>query len=466
MKFAPVNAVPSTTTASAAPNDADVAAVMPASAFAPAPNRVYTTTGLELIDHPIDTKCYGDRDATASVEYIMLHFCSDVIENPSNPFNVDRIYGIFTFAGVSAHYLIDRDGNIHKMVDESKRAFHAGNGNIDWAPQVKGQMNQNSIGIEMTAVGSPKDMKIFMSETKYNDFKTSYPQHIGFTDAQYKSLARLISDIRRRNPKIPFDRYHIIGHSEWAPSRRSDPGELFDYSRIGLPKNRPGGPTTSTAESAGTSASAEKPKPSWNFFAHYDNRLAKIAEDLNALPATTTSTVVILGDSITEGNPLKTVIGMPVINMGISGDQIDIPTTATGGVLRRVALVPKARPTDIFLLIGINDFGAGKSVADAETQYRALVKKLRELAPTAKLHLQSILPTTGRHAYLLEKVNAMNPKIQAIAKEFGCDYVDLFSIMKNDKGELREDYTGDGLHLKQPANNAWVTAIEAHLKKQ
>lgn len=56
------------------------------------------------------------------------------------------------------------------------------------------------------------------------------PAHIGFTDAQYRSLSILIKDIMSRHPSIPFDRKHNIGHDEYT-SRKPDPGALFDWSQ-------------------------------------------------------------------------------------------------------------------------------------------------------------------------------------------------------------------------------------------
>ena len=56
------------------------------------------------------------------------------------------------------------------------------------------------------------------------------PSLIGFTDAQYESLATLLSDVCQRN-HIPLDREHIIGHEEYKPEK-TDPGELFDWDRL------------------------------------------------------------------------------------------------------------------------------------------------------------------------------------------------------------------------------------------
>jgi N-acetyl-anhydromuramyl-L-alanine amidase AmpD len=87
-------------------------------------------------------------------------------------------------------------------------------------------------------------MKLFgMNAGQYGAFKTRHPDWIGFSDAQYTALNRLIDEIRARNPAIAHDRFHIIGHEEWAGrARRTDPGELFDWKRIGLTRERPAAP--------------------------------------------------------------------------------------------------------------------------------------------------------------------------------------------------------------------------------
>jgi len=83
-------------------------------------------------------------------------------------------------------------------------------------------------------------MKIFMKPEAYAKLAKEHPEFIGFTDAQYAALAELLSDILARNPRIKMDRFHIIGHEEWAGrGRRTDPGELFDWTRIGLTKEQP-----------------------------------------------------------------------------------------------------------------------------------------------------------------------------------------------------------------------------------
>lgn len=177
------------------------------------------------------------------VDHIVIHFCSDVIAHPDHPFDIDRQIEIFQRAHASANYLIARDGTVYRLVPENRVAWHAGNGKISWDPQLT-SMNQRAIGIENFAVGSAQDMKLFgMNAGQYGAFKSRHPDWVGFSDAQYAALNQLIDEIRARHPAILHDRYHIIGHEEWAGrARRTDPGQLFDWTRIGLTRERPPNP--------------------------------------------------------------------------------------------------------------------------------------------------------------------------------------------------------------------------------
>ena len=109
-------------------------------------------------------------------------------------------------AKVSAHYVIDEDGSILRLVAEERRAWHAGKG----AWQGETDCNAASIGIEIVNPGH---------EFGYRDFP----------EVQIDAVIRLIGDIRSRWT-IPDAR--IIGHSDLAPERKQDPGERFPWKRL------------------------------------------------------------------------------------------------------------------------------------------------------------------------------------------------------------------------------------------
>lgn len=193
---------------------------------------------VRYVDKLMSEKVYKDRPSTAVVDMVMMHFTSTVTSTPDDPYNVDRMKKVFEEYGVSAHYLVDRDGTVYRLVPEEKQAFHAGRGQLPFEPNRRNVLNATSIGIETFAVSSKKDMKMFMSEEKYDDFAAKHPDKIGYTPAQYEAIKNLLADIQKRNPAVKLDRYHVVGHEEYASTRRSDPGELFDWTKIGLTKYR------------------------------------------------------------------------------------------------------------------------------------------------------------------------------------------------------------------------------------
>jgi N-acetyl-anhydromuramyl-L-alanine amidase AmpD len=200
----------------------------------------------EIKDRLMPLNVSTTRPTNAVIDTVVLHFSSDCVQHPDHPYDVERQIEIYRNAKVSTHYLIDRDGNIYRLVNEDRVAWHAGRGALAWDPNRRA-MNNASIGIEMLAIGSQSDMvPLFMSKEKYEAMRQKHPENIGYTDAEYSALNRLLDDILARHPQIKRDRFHIIGHEEWAGrARRTDPGELFDFTKIGLTKSRP---TTQSAQ--------------------------------------------------------------------------------------------------------------------------------------------------------------------------------------------------------------------------
>lgn len=163
----------------------------------------------------------------APPEYVMIHFCSAVVNHRDDPYNVEYVRQTFVDADVSVHYLVDRDGTVYCYIPEDRSAWHAGVGTWLNDEKYENKMNLYSIGIEVMAIGSYEDMKGYLTKTEYRALDSEV---IGYTDAQYTALKNLVADICQRN-NIPLDREHIIGHQAFSPKKK-DPGELFDWTRI------------------------------------------------------------------------------------------------------------------------------------------------------------------------------------------------------------------------------------------
>lgn len=158
----------------------------------------------------------GPRPDGVPVDMLVLHYtgmrsAEEALERMCEP-----------SARVSAHYCIDEDGTVTRLVPEDKSAWHAG---VSYWRGETG-INDRSIGIELVNPGH---------EFGYRPFP----------EVQITALTLLASAILRRHP-IPGR--NVVGHSDIAPSRKRDPGELFDWPRlarvgIGLwPQKLPGEP--------------------------------------------------------------------------------------------------------------------------------------------------------------------------------------------------------------------------------
>jgi N-acetylmuramoyl-L-alanine amidase len=160
---------------------------------------------------------------TSPPEILVLHYTG----MKTGPEALDRLRD--PEAKVSSHYMVEEDGRIFRLVPEERRAWHAG------VSYWKGQRNINgvSIGVEIVNPGH---------EFGYRPFP----------DAQIAAVIDLIGDIRSRW-QIGNDR--IVGHSDVAPERKDDPGELFPWKRLaeaghGLWADAPPAPGDPLAEGA------------------------------------------------------------------------------------------------------------------------------------------------------------------------------------------------------------------------
>lgn len=138
-------------------------------------------------------------------KYIILHY---------TVLNDEKSVTVLTQQGVSAHYLVNNlgDREIYQLVDENKRAYHAGISS--WRGDQ--MLNDTSIGIEIVNDGYTTDAsgnKIFAE----------------FSEPQIRKVAALVKDIAKRYMIPPTN---IIGHADIAPTRKQDPGPKFPWERL------------------------------------------------------------------------------------------------------------------------------------------------------------------------------------------------------------------------------------------
>ena len=137
--------------------------------------------------------------------YVILHYTA---------LNDEKSISTLTQQSVSAHYLVSTlpDKEIYQIVDENKRAYHAG---ISFWRKDQ-QINDTSIGIEIVNLGYSVD--------SLNN-KVFYP----YPEEQFRKVAALVKDIVTRYNIPPTN---VLAHSDIAPTRKQDPGALFPWKRL------------------------------------------------------------------------------------------------------------------------------------------------------------------------------------------------------------------------------------------
>ncbi len=232
------------------------------------------------------------------------------------------------------------------------------------------------------------------------------------------------------------------------------------------------GLSAGTAPEAGTSAgpatqpSAEALKAAAQKWArHYDQRVAQFRRENAAA-----RNIVMLGSSHVEGfDTAKYLPGRRILNRGISSDRIGVDGR---GVLGRLdSSIFDCNPGFILLENGVNDLGelwrnGTPSTEEIDRTYRKVVARIRERLPNVPLVIVSLFPTRDRFAGLKPLILEFNQRLAAIAVDFRCPFLDVYSPLADDEGLLRKEYARDGLHLNEAGYRVWAALIEKVLPPQ
>ncbi len=156
------------------------------------------TDGGTVVETPSPN--HGARSESEPIDLVVLHYTGMQCARAA----IERLCD--PASGVSAHYLIEEDGAVYRMVEESRCAWHAGVASWMGATDI----NDRSIGIELVNPGHAFGYR-------------------PFPEAQMAALETLLAGVLARHEIAPS---RVIGHSDIAPVRKQDPGELFDWRRL------------------------------------------------------------------------------------------------------------------------------------------------------------------------------------------------------------------------------------------
>jgi N-acetylmuramoyl-L-alanine amidase len=148
----------------------------------------------------IDTPSPNFNDRTGPIRFVVLHYTG----METGALALERMCD--PAAQVSAHYMVEEDGRVFRLVAEDRRAWHAGVSS--WLGE--SDINSASVGIEIVNGG--------------HDFGSP-----DFPDVQIEAVIELVGAVMSRHGISARD---VIGHSDIAPGRKQDPGEKFPWQRL------------------------------------------------------------------------------------------------------------------------------------------------------------------------------------------------------------------------------------------
>jgi lysophospholipase L1-like esterase len=175
---------------------------------------------------------------------------------------------------------------------------------------------------------------------------------------------------------------------------------------------------------------------------------------------------ILVGDSLSLWFPPELLPeGKNWLNQGISGE-------TSNGLLKRLKIFDRTQPEVIFVMIGINDLIRGMSDEVILDNQRQIINYLRKTHPTAQIVVQSILPHgaeeatwKGRDKLLIvnnSRIHELNQQLQSISTKKGVKYLDLYPLFTNKEGNLRREFTTDGLHLSPEGYIVWRSALQIY----
>jgi lysophospholipase L1-like esterase len=178
--------------------------------------------------------------------------------------------------------------------------------------------------------------------------------------------------------------------------------------------------------------------------------------------------IVFLGNSITFWGAWADLIGSRnVKNRGIPGD-------ITFGVLNRLDEIIDGKPSKVFILIGINDLARNIPDSIILSNYQKIIGKIKSGSPSTKIYFQTLLPTNNilnRKSSIYnhnENIIKINDAMKEIAvKDNRFILIDTYSIFADELGNMRKEYTWDGVHLNLSGYKRWVELLKngKYLKK-
>lgn len=167
--------------------------------------------------------------------------------------------------------------------------------------------------------------------------------------------------------------------------------------------------------------------------------------------------IIFLGDSLIEICEWSELFNNPLIrNRGISGDTTD-------GVLNRLEEVTRAKPSKIFMMVGINDIGKCRPTQSIIDDYEKVLNKIKGDSPNTKIYVHSVLPINKEKFKThtkVEEILDLNSNLNKLCDKLQVKYINLYPLFAVSDNKLNPQYTTAGLHLNGDGYLVWKEAIK------
>lgn len=170
---------------------------------------------------------------------------------------------------------------------------------------------------------------------------------------------------------------------------------------------------------------------------------------------------VFVGDSEIDYAELNELFNTnDIANRGIAGDTTD-------GVANRIDTLKKLNPSNIFILVGINDLQQNLDEKVIMNNYRRIIQEIKTSLPNAKINFLSVMyvnPSFYNQVYMKngdkinERVKILNSELKSLVVEQNCNFINLNDVLSK-SNQLNSKYTTDGLHLNSDGYEQFKTKI-------
>ena len=198
-------------------------------------------------------------------------------------------------------------------------------------------------------------------------------------------------------------------------------------------------------------------------FNHKEIKVVKVKEKLD-------NNYVFVGDSITWMYKLSDYYkDMPVVNSGIDGNTTD-------DVVENIkSRIYDYNPSKVFILIGTNDIIYGKSDEHIVSNVDKIIKGIKKNRPNCEIYIESIYPINNTddekiHHDMVKnrtnsRINTINSKIKKICNLNGAKYINIHDLLLDEDGNLKLEYTNEGLHISPDGYKVITNKIKEYIEK-